>query len=290
MMLTLGEWPELTVVTEEQRFELVLKSLDSNERSPTLSDEQLQKTVFEKNRQLNFISIAGCGLSYLSPSIAVCSHLTKLVIIRNELVSVPEELGTLSKLVFIDLSSNKIEKLPASLSKLVKLETLVLSGNQLTDEGLFDFSALEALHVVDLSHNQLTVVPKTLTGGRLVHLHTLNLSQNKIKDVTPELTVIEHLKTLNLSENELNALPWAIGQMEKIRFLDLSQNPFKDGRFKKLSNDKRAKVSAVVAYIAKNAPKTSKPVTSESEATETKASDDKSDEGSLLVRIGVPNA
>lgn len=48
MMLTLGEWPELTVVTEEQRFELVLKSLDSNERSPTLSDEQLQKTVFEK--------------------------------------------------------------------------------------------------------------------------------------------------------------------------------------------------------------------------------------------------
>lgn len=103
--------------------------------------------------------------------------------------------------------------------------------------------------------------------------------------------------------------------MEKIRFLDLSQNPFKDGRFKKLSNDKRAKVrstllcsekewwrqrscfssihrfqvSAVVAYIAKNAPKTSKPVTSESEATETKASDDKSDEGSLLVRIGVPN-
>ncbi|PIO75495.1 hypothetical protein TELCIR_02454 [Teladorsagia circumcincta] len=50
------------------------------------------------------------------------------------------------------------------------------------------------------------------------------------------------MKTLNLSENEITSLPWAIGQMEKIKVLDLSLNPFKDGRFKKLANDKRAKM------------------------------------------------
>ncbi|KAE9419786.1 hypothetical protein Angca_001893, partial [Angiostrongylus cantonensis] len=86
------EWPELFVLTQEQRFELVLKGVDSQRRS-ALSDEGLQKTVFEKNPQLNFISITGCGLSYLSPSITACSQLTKLSITRNDLTSVPEEIG-----------------------------------------------------------------------------------------------------------------------------------------------------------------------------------------------------
>ncbi|KAK6060875.1 leucine Rich repeat-containing domain protein, partial [Cooperia oncophora] len=288
-MVTLAEWPELAVVTKEQRFELVLKSLDSQERTPNLSDDELQKMVFEKNRQLNFISIAGCGMSYLSPSIVSCSQLTKLVIIRNELVSVPEDLGTLSKLVFIDLSTNKLERLPASFSKLTKLETLVASGNQITDDGLFDFSAIESLHVLDLSHNKLTYVPPTLTSGKLVHLHTLNLAHNKITEVTPELNVIEHMKTLNLSENEITSLPWAIGQMEKIKVLDLSLNPFKDGRFKKLANDKRAKVSAVISYIAKNAPKVSKKPSAETDSADATAAKQSAEDGALLVRIGAPN-
>nr|CDJ96700.1 Leucine-rich repeat and B3 B4 tRNA-binding domain containing protein [Haemonchus contortus] len=289
-MTTLAEWPELAVVTKEQRFELVLKSLDSNQRTPSLSDDDLQRTVFEKNLQLNFISIAGCGMSYLSPSIVSCSHLTKLVIIRNELVSVPEELGTLSKLVFVDLSNNKLERLPASFSKLTKLETLVVSGNQLTDDGLFDFSALESLHVLDLSYNSLTAIPPTLMSRKLVHLHTLNFAHNKITEVTQELNIIEHMKSLNLSENDITSLPWAIGQMEKIKVLDLSQNPFKDGRFKKLANDKRAKVSAVIAYIAKNAPKVSKKLPSEAEPEDaTSAKQSESDDGALLVRIGAPN-
>ncbi|VDO38323.1 unnamed protein product [Haemonchus placei] len=289
-MTALAEWPELAVVTKEQRFELVLKSLDSNQRTPSLSDDDLQRTVFEKNLQLNFISIAGCGMSYLSPSIVSCSHLTKLVIIRNELVSVPEEIGTLSKLVFVDLSNNKLERLPASFSKLTKLETLVVSGNQLKDDGLFDFSALESLHVLDLSYNSLTAIPPTLMSRKLVHLHTLNFAHNKITEVTPELNIIEHMKSLNLSENEITSLPWAIGQMEKIKVLDLSQNPFKDGRFKKLANDKRAKVSAVIAYIAKNAPKVSKKLRSEAEPEDaTSAKQSESDDGALLVRIGAPN-
>ncbi|KAE9419810.1 hypothetical protein Angca_004202, partial [Angiostrongylus cantonensis] len=72
------------------------------------------------------------------------------------------------------------------------------------------------------------------------------------------LSLNHHLKTLDLSANAITALPWAVGQLEKIRILDLSQNPFKDGRFKKLTNDKRAKVSAVIAYISKNTSKSSK--------------------------------
>ncbi|RCN26869.1 leucine Rich repeat-containing domain protein, partial [Ancylostoma caninum] len=226
--MSFAEWPELATVSKEQRFELVVK--DAKGRNPSLSDDELQKSVFSKNPQLNFVSISGCGLSHLSPSITSCSQLTKLVIIRNELVSVPDEIGR---------GMNRYNR----------------KGFQLTNAGLFDFSALQALLVLDISHNELTSVPATLTGGQLVRLHTLNLAHNKITEVTPKLNVIEHMKTLNLSENEITSLPWAIGQMEKIRILDLSQNPFKDGRFRKLANDKRAKVSAVVAYIAKHAPR-----------------------------------
>ncbi|CAJ0596853.1 unnamed protein product [Cylicocyclus nassatus] len=284
--MSFTEWPELATVTNEQRFELVIK--DAKGRSPPLSDEELQKAMFKKNAHLNFISISGSGLSHLSTSIVSCEQLTTLVIIRNELTSVPEEIGTLTKLTFVDLSTNHLKSLPASFSKLTKLETFVASGNQLTNEGLFDFSAMLSLLVVDLSHNELTSVPKSLTCGKLVRLHTLNFSHNKIKEVTQDLSVIEHMKTLNLSNNEITALPWAIGQMEKIRILDLSQNPFKDGRFKKLANDKRAKVSAVVTYIAKHAPKVnvSAPNDAEANAEEKK---DANDEEATVVRIGVPD-
>ncbi|VDM83423.1 unnamed protein product [Strongylus vulgaris] len=175
------EWPELATVTKEQRFELVVK--DAKGRNPPLSDEELQKTVFEKNPHLNFISISGSGLSHLSSSIVACVQLTKLVIIRNDLVSVPEEIGTLTKLTFVDLSNNHLESLPASFAKLSKMETFVASGNKLSNEGLFDFSSMHSLLVVDLSYNELTSVPKSLTGGQLVRLHTLNFAHNKIKEI-----------------------------------------------------------------------------------------------------------
>ncbi|EYC22554.1 hypothetical protein Y032_0017g3419 [Ancylostoma ceylanicum] len=283
--MSFAEWPELATVSKEQRFELVVK--DAKGRNPSLSDDELQKVVFSKNPQLNFVSISGCGLSHLSSSITACSQLTKLVIIRNELVRVPDEIGTLSKLTFVDFSNNNLGSLPTSFSTLTKLETLVVTGNKLTNAGLFDFSALQALLVLDLSHNELTSVPATLTGGQLVRLHTLNLAHNKITEVTPKLNVIEHMKTLNLSENEITSLPWAIGQMEKIRILDLSQNPFKDGRFRKLANDKRAKVSAVVAYIAKHAPKVTEDTTNDS-GENAEQPNEHSDDGTVMIRLGVP--
>ncbi|KAJ1349847.1 hypothetical protein KIN20_005503 [Parelaphostrongylus tenuis] len=286
-MVDLFEWPELAVLTKEQRFELVLKGLDS-QREPSLSSESLQKLVFEKNPQLNFISITGCGLSYLSPSITACSNLTKLSITRNGLTSVPEEIGTLSKLTFIDLSDNRLERLPPSFSNLTKLETFVATGNRLTNEGLFDFSAMHDLLMLDLSHNDLAEVPSTVMSVDLVRFHTLSLSHNKITEVPDELSLNHHLKSLNLSDNGLTALPWAIGQLEKIRVLDLSQNPFKDGRFKKLANDKRAKVSAVIAYILKNSskqPEHSSIGTAEGDLI----SEEPLVENETVVRIGAPD-
>ncbi|KJH49146.1 leucine Rich repeat-containing domain protein [Dictyocaulus viviparus] len=280
------EWPELSVVTQERRLELVLKSVTS-ERKPPLNDELLQKTVFEKNPQLNFISVAGCGLSFISPSIAACSDLTKLSIIRNALVSLPEEIGTLSQLIHIDLSDNNLECLPKSFVNLTKLEVFVATGNKLTNEGLFDFSAIHGLLVINLSHNELVDVPSTLMRKELVRLHTINLAHNKITEVPSQLSVNEHLKDLNLGENNITDLPWAIGQLEKIRILNLSENPFKDGRFRKLVNDKRAKVSAVIAYISKNAPKPldKEPPNIVEEELESKISPNDFD---TVIKIGIP--
>ena len=65
---------------------------------------------------------------------------------------------------------------------------------------------------------------------------------------------------------ELFLISVGILRLEKVKILDLSNNKFKDTRFSKLTNDKRAKVvysrvkfirhiqvSAIIAYIKKNA-------------------------------------
>lgn len=51
--MSFAEWPELATVTQEQRFELVVK--DAKGRNPSLSDDELQKLVFAKVKSLFFI-------------------------------------------------------------------------------------------------------------------------------------------------------------------------------------------------------------------------------------------
>lgn len=66
-------------------------------------------------------------------------NLTKLEALTfegNKLVDVPESIGKLKNLVYLQLSDNNLKTLPNSLENLKKLVSMKLHGNQLTLEKL----------------------------------------------------------------------------------------------------------------------------------------------------------
>ncbi|CAI5439868.1 unnamed protein product [Caenorhabditis angaria] len=283
-----NELPEVLEAIKSTRFEIVIKN--ENLEKSTESD---QNPAFEQLEHLNLLSITSSKLCEISQKLSICSNLLSLVLPRNDLKELPDIFGAFLKLKFIDLSHNQLEKLPESISKLEKLESLIVANNKLGQDGFPDLSELENLHVFDGSFNLFDRVVITLTSENLgAKLHTIDLSNNRIQEIPEDLTNLRQIKELRLNSNKLGPIPTAIAHLPKLKTLDLSENPFKDTRLKKLANDKRAKVSAVIAYIAKNGPALGTRKTSENLAENQEILDEndrvsESAENRLIVRVGI---
>lgn len=79
---------------------------------------------------------------------------------------------------------------------------------------------------LDLSNQRLTALPPEI--GSLVHLKALNLSFNELNALPLEISHLVSLNALNLSGNQLERLPLGITMIPNLYELDLSYNDLKD--------------------------------------------------------------
>jgi leucine-rich repeat protein SHOC2 len=106
-------------------------------------------------------------------------YLTKLSLIRNRIVELPEEFGNLKSLQYLELSNNELKLLPVSLCECKELLELLLEDNHLLrlPENL---GFLPKLTKLDISHNHLKAVPFSL--GYCRTLKTLFANENPLED------------------------------------------------------------------------------------------------------------
>ncbi|XP_062863170.1 leucine-rich repeat-containing protein 57 isoform X2 [Trichomycterus rosablanca] len=151
-------------------------------------------------------------------------QLKSLTISSNKLSSLPAELGRLKKLEVLVLNGNQLHHLPPSVSQLKALRTLSLSGNQFREfpAGL---GALRQLDLLDLSRNRIQAVPAEVTELQAIEI---NLNQNQISTVAPEVSGCPRLKVLRLEENclELSSIPSSILTASKVALLSVEGNLF----------------------------------------------------------------
>ncbi|KAJ8672773.1 hypothetical protein QAD02_004033 [Eretmocerus hayati] len=173
---------------------------------------------------LRVLDLSENKFSKLPPDIEKFTLLKQLIVSGNRLVELPEVVGTLLKLETLNASSNQISALPNSLSNLAHLKMVNLSSNQLTNFPLM-LCGLKHLDVLDLSHNKLTQVPDGVAG---LYVTELNLNQNQISRLSPDLADCPRLKTLRLQENclQLNAFHRRILEDSKISVLTVEGNLF----------------------------------------------------------------
>ncbi len=174
--------------------------------------------------QVIAVRLNGNGLTgRIPPEIASLTRLELLSLARNDLCTLPPELGELANLKALRLSgalghhdacgASAGFVVPPELGNLTRLEVLHLSRNALAGPIPRELGNLVNLRELRLDENDLTgPIPGEL--GNLVNLRELRLDENRLTGPIPDgLGRLMHLATLILDGNRL-VLPVPTGLVE----------------------------------------------------------------------------
>ena len=131
---------------------------------------------------------------------------------------IPNEIGRLHNLTFLNFGGNKLTSLPTTLGQLIKLRSLLMWDNKLKSLPT-ELGKLHNLRLFNMHHNKLTTIPTEC--GQLSNLRTLDLDNNQIILLPTELGQLNQLAKLSLNNNKLISLPSELGQLNELTFFSL---------------------------------------------------------------------
>jgi len=199
---------------------------------------------------LEVLNLGGNQIKKIPPEIGQLTNLKRLELWRNDITKIPPEIGLLTHLEVLGLYGNQITVIPPEIKKLTNLRQLSLSNNLIKEipsdrtpsrqqscclfgevskakpappwgsgqeiglltqqHGSFPAGAKPAkqrcnLEFLDLSNNQITEIPPEI--GQLTHLEILRLYGNEITEIPPELGQLTNLEYFYLSNNQITEIP-----------------------------------------------------------------------------------
>uniref|UniRef100_A0A8C5WIY2 Leucine-rich repeat-containing protein 40 n=1 Tax=Leptobrachium leishanense TaxID=445787 RepID=A0A8C5WIY2_9ANUR len=168
---------------------------------------------------------------------------------KNQLTEVPARIVELKDSASdVNLGFNKISEISLNLCMLLKLTHLDMRNNLLTSLPA-EMEAMTQLRSVILSFNRFKTFPDVLY--RIPTLDTILISTNQIGSVDPlKLMKMTRLSTLDLQNNDLLQVPPELGNCESLRALHLEGNPFRNPRAAILAKG----TAAILEYLRSRIP------------------------------------
>ncbi|MFX1451465.1 MAG: leucine-rich repeat domain-containing protein [Promethearchaeota archaeon] len=145
----------------------------------------------------------------------------RITIEDYKLTALPQSIGNLKLLEYLDLADNKLTTLPDSFCELEALKFLDLSDNEL-EQLPKCFGALKSLEYLYLDHNKLINLPQSF--GSLTSLKKFRAFSNELETLPESFTELKTLKEVHLGSNRLETLPKSINKLESLQYLDLIGN------------------------------------------------------------------
>ncbi|XP_057577424.1 leucine-rich repeat-containing protein 28 isoform X2 [Hippopotamus amphibius kiboko] len=189
----------------------------ASELCKTISVARLEK---HKNLFLNYRNLQHFPLELLKDE--GLQYLERLYMKRNSLTTLPENLAQkLPNLVELYLHSNNIVVIPEAIGSLVKLQCLDLSDNAL-EIVCPEIGRLRALRHLRLANNQLQFLPPEV--GDLKELQTLDISTNRLLTLPERLHLCLSLQYLTVDRNRLWCVPRHLCQLPSLNELSMAGN------------------------------------------------------------------
>ena len=224
-----SSWNEIAIVRKENRHEL---SLQGPEISDRISRIGLCPEIFTLTG-LNHLEISSTCLSDINVgNLGNLCNLSSLMLCSNKISSMPKSLGKLTKLKVLDLSNNELVSLPEEICTLVSLEVFNINKNLL--ETIPAVSGLIKLHKFNISHNKLKHLPKGICDPKLVHLSHILANDNHIEEMPVDLSNLPHLNVLDMSNNKMVSIPPELCQCARLKELSLKGNNVQERKLAKL--------------------------------------------------------
>ncbi|XP_059141005.1 toll-like receptor 4 [Physella acuta] len=131
-------------------------------------------------------------------------------------------------LFFIDASDSGCHSFTGTVNGLTALRVFVLSGNDLTDIAETFFDSVSTIEILFLSNCNFNNVIKSKSGlkglQKLKHLTTLDLSENSLDVLDPNIFQQNNLTHLVLASNRFRSFPFDIRTTPNLQYLDLRFN------------------------------------------------------------------
>jgi len=148
---------------------------------------------------LNKRGIDGVGLSVFPVEIFKFTALKGLFLKGNALKEIPQEIGTLSELVELNIADNiDLGSIPSGIGSLRNLKKL------------------------DIRYCGLTELPPEI--GNLKNLEYLQMWGNGFVELPNAITELTNLKELYLNNNKLTTIPYNMIKMDNLKYIDVQLN------------------------------------------------------------------
>ncbi|XP_024027842.1 plant intracellular Ras-group-related LRR protein 6-like, partial [Morus notabilis] len=177
----------------------------------------------QDHERLEIVDLSGMSLESLPNTPLNLGIICKLDLSNNNLQIIPESLiARLLNVVVLDVHSNQLRSLPNSIGCLSKLKVLNVSGNLLESlpKTIENCRSLEELNA---NFNKLTKLPDTI-GFELNNLRKLSVNSNKLVFLPHSLTHLTSLRALDARLNCLRSLPDDLENLINLEVLNVSQN------------------------------------------------------------------
>ncbi|XP_064538018.1 leucine-rich repeat-containing protein 40 [Drosophila montana] len=153
--------------------------------------------LYKMSELLTELVLAKNQLSYIPTFISQFSRLNVMNLSCNLLRGLPMEFAGLQMLRELNISHNRLDHLPSCIYELNNLDTLIANDNRIkeldaTEDGL---GALSQLNVLDLSNNDIQLVPPVL--GKMTNITELKLSGNPFRQPRHQILAMGTAATMD---------------------------------------------------------------------------------------------
>jgi len=141
------------------------------------------------------------------------------------LIDIPKGIDGAQQLRVAQFSWNNISHVDVLIAKIDTLTNLILDHNKIQkiSPKIFDGKKFKCLKVMNLSYNQLDVLPMDFGKG-MESLEYLDLSHNVLTELPDNMCICKALKSLFCTHNSLQTLPADMGELTSLERVFVSFN------------------------------------------------------------------